>query len=165
VGIPVDVSTDRSRLDRGLVHRFLHDDAYWSKGIDRAAVETAIDSSLCFGAYSGNTQVGFARMVTDRATFAYLCDVFVVPSHRGLGIGKLLVEAALDHPDVWGLRRVILATADAHGLYESLGFGRLVGPERFMAIELTPAEAYEWPAPAPWPPLRPRPAPPKPRGK
>jgi GNAT superfamily N-acetyltransferase len=156
----VEVSTDRSRLDRDLVHRFLHDDAYWCRGISRAAVETAIDGSLCFGAYSRGIQVGFARVVTDRATFAYLCDVFVVPSHRGRGIGKLLVEAALDHPDVWGLRRVILATADAHGLYEALGFERLVEPERFMAIELTPSEAYESPAFPPWPPSRPRPGPP-----
>lgn len=155
----VEVSTDRSRLDRDLVHRFLHDEAYWCKGISREAVETAIENSLCFGAYAGAAQVGFARMVTDRATFAYLCDVFVLPAHRGRGIGKLLVEATLDDPGIRGLRRVILATFDAHGLYESVGFEPLPGPERFMAIELTPAEAYESPAPLPWPPRRPRPAP------
>lgn len=136
------ISTDASRVDRDLVHRFLHDEAYWCKGIDRDTLDTALDNSLCFGAYEDGAQVGFARLVTDRATFAYLCDVFVVPERRGRGIGKLLVAAALDHPALRRLRRVMLATDDAHGLYETFGFEPLHGVERYMAIELTPAQAY-----------------------
>lgn len=138
VGPDYDISTDRGRLDRELVFRFLSEEAYWSRGIDRARVERAIDSSLCFGAYSSGEQAGFARVVTDGATFAYLCDVFVMPQHRGQGLGKRLVRAVLEHPDVRGLRRVILVTEDAHELYRRFGFGELRKPEMYLALELSP---------------------------
>src|SRR4051794_34275340 len=102
------ISTDRARLDLDLVHRFLSEDAYWSPGIARDLVERSIRNSLCFGLYDGEGQVGFARVVTDRAAFAYLADVFVVPEHRGGGLGKWLVETVLSHPDLQDLRRFFL---------------------------------------------------------
>lgn len=153
----VEISTDIDRLDKGLIYRFLHNHAYWCKGISQERLETALRHSICFGAFESGKQVGFARVVSDFATFAYLCDIFVVPARRGHGIGKSLVVAALDHPGVYGIRRVILATLDAHGLYEAFGFGALPGPERYMAIELTPSEAYESKTPPAWPPRTPRP--------
>ena len=137
-----EISTDRARLDRDLIFEFLNREAYWSRGIDRERVERAIDRSLCFGAYDGDAQVGFARVVTDAATFAYLGDVFVVPAHRGRGLGGLLLAAVLSHPDVRGLRRIILATADAHDLYRRHGFEPLADPGIYMAIDIPPAEAY-----------------------
>jgi GNAT superfamily N-acetyltransferase len=154
-----EISTDASRLDRELIYRFLHHDAYWCRGISRERVEIALEHSVCFGAFHDATQVGFARVVSDYATFAYLCDVFVVASHRGRGIGKRLVMAALDHPAVYGLRRVMLATFDAHALYEEFGLGPLSRPDRWMAIELIPSAAYESGPPPAWPPLKPRPLP------
>lgn len=126
------VSSDPRRLDRDLIHRFLSGEAYWSKGIPRDVLERAIDGSIPFGAYDGEEQVGFARAVTDRATFAYLADVFVLESHRGRGVGKLLVEAALAHEDLQGLRRWMLMTRDAHGLYAQYDFKPLAAPERAM---------------------------------
>ena len=147
-----EISTDASRLDRELIYRFLHHDAYWCKGISREQVEIALEHSVCFGAFEDGDQVGFARVVSDHSTFAYLCDVFVVASRRGRGIGKRLVAAALDHPAVYGLRRVILATFDAHALYEAFGFEPLARPERWMAIELSPRAAYESNASRAWPP-------------
>jgi GNAT superfamily N-acetyltransferase len=126
------VSTDAARLDVDLVHRFLSEEAYWSSGIPRDVVERAIAGSIPFGAYDGAAQVGFARVVTDRATFAYLADVFVLESHRGRGVGKLLVETALAHPDLQGLRRWLLMTRDAHALYAKFGFAPLATPERSM---------------------------------
>jgi GNAT superfamily N-acetyltransferase len=129
----VVVSTDPARLDFDLVHRFLSEEAYWSPGVPREVVERSIDASIAFGAYRDGAQVGFARAVTDRATFAWLADVFVVSGERGSGIGKLLVEAALAHPELQTLRRWVLATADAHELYARYGFVRL--DERFMVRE------------------------------
>jgi GNAT superfamily N-acetyltransferase len=126
-----EISTDRGRLDLDLIHGFLKD-AYWSPGVKREVVERSIENSLCFGLYeSGGRQVGFARVVTDRATFGYLADVFVLPGHRDRGLGKWLVETVLSHPDLEGLRRIILGTADAHGLYVRYGF-RPVDPKRMM---------------------------------
>jgi GNAT superfamily N-acetyltransferase len=129
------ISTERSRLDLDLIHRFLSEDAYWSPGVGREVVERSIDSSLPFGVYRADEQVAFARAVTDYATFAWVADVFVVPEHRGRGLGKWLVETMLSHPELQGLRRWLLATADAHGLYEGLGFERAAGDERFMVLE------------------------------
>ena len=125
------ISTDRARLDVALIHQFLTH-SYWSQGIPREVVERAIDHSLCFGIYSESGQVGFARVITDRATFAYLADVFVLQSHRGSGLGKFLMECISNHPQLQNLRRWMLATRDAHGLYAKFGFAPLAHPERFM---------------------------------
>jgi ribosomal protein S18 acetylase RimI-like enzyme len=127
------ISTDRRRLQLEIVHGYLTR-SYWAKGVSREVVERAIEHSLCFGLYDGQAQVGFARVVTDRATFAYLSDVFVLESHRGRGLGKWLVEFVLAHPDLQGLRRFVLATWDAHGLYARHGFRPLARPETYMEI-------------------------------
>ena len=131
------ISTDPARLDLDVVHRFLSEEAYWSPGVARGVVERSIRNSLCFGLYHGRDQVGFARVVTDRAAFAYLADVFVLPAHRGSGLGKWLIETVLAHPDLQNLRRIFLGTADAHALYERYGF-RPVDPKRMMERRLTP---------------------------
>jgi GNAT superfamily N-acetyltransferase len=132
---PHTISDDRARLDLEIVHGFLTT-SYWSPGVARDVVERAVANSLVLGVYrdttDGATQVGFARVVTDRATFAYLADVFVLDAERGGGLGHWLVETALSHPELQGLRRWMLATADAHGLYAQHGFTPLDAPERFM---------------------------------
>ena len=117
-----EVSCDPARLDVGLVHRFLSEESAWARGIPRAIVERAIAHSLCFGGYLDGNQVAFARVVTDRSTFANMVDVFVLPAYRGRGFSKALVKSVLAHPDLQGLRRFTLATADAHGLYAQFGF-------------------------------------------
>lgn len=127
-----EVSDDKARLDRGAIHRFLSEDAYWSRGVGRATVDRAIDGSLCFGAYRGATQVGFARVITDGATFAYLCDVFVLPPWRGQGASRGILEAIDRHPALQGLRRFLLFTRDMHPLYAKFGFTPLARPERGM---------------------------------
>ena len=131
---PYEISTDAARLDPALIHRFLHDDSYWAKGVPRDVVDRAIDNSICFGLYHGAAQVGFARVVTDRAAIAYLADVFVLPEHRGGGLGKRLIEAVMSHPELQELRRFFLGTADAHSLYERFGFRPLAEPDRMMEI-------------------------------
>jgi GNAT superfamily N-acetyltransferase len=128
----IEVDTDGSRLDVSLVHDFLSRSSYWARGIPLEVVRRSIENSLCFGIYDDDMQVGFARLVTDRATFAYLADVFIVESHRGRGLGKLLMDAIVAHPEVQGLRRWLLGTRDAHGLYAQYGFHPLAAPERFM---------------------------------
>ena len=133
------ISDDRSRLDRDAIHEFLRG-SYWAKGIPRELVDRAIDNSLCFGLYDGDRLVGFARVITDSATFAYLSDVFVLESHRGHGLGTWFMERVLSHPDLQNLRRWMLATADAHGLYRRVGFTALSKPERIMEKLL--ANAY-----------------------
>ena len=125
------ISTDPGRLDLGVVHGFLKD-SYWAQGVPLEVVERSVENSLVFGVYWGNEQVGFARVVTDRATFAYLADVFVLEEHRGRGLGRWMVEVVLSHPELRGLRRWMLATADAHGLYWGYGFRELANPEIFM---------------------------------
>ena len=129
------ISTDRARLDRDAIHRFLAG-SYWAREIPRATVDRAIEEALCFGVYEDATGalVGFARVVTDRSTFAYLADVFVVESHRGLGLATWLMEVIRAHPDLQGLRRWMLATRDAHGLYRKVGFREVAHPERLMEI-------------------------------
>ena len=136
------ISDDPSRLDRDLIHRFLSEESYWSPGIPREVVDRALDNSLCFGVYHRDEQAAFARAVTDRATFAYLADVFVVDAHRGRGLGKWLVEPVLQHPDLQGLRQFILGTWDAHRLYERYGWRPLERVERFMSIERNPEDLY-----------------------
>jgi N-acetylglutamate synthase-like GNAT family acetyltransferase len=126
-----EISTDPARLDLDFVHRFLSEEAYWSPGVSRETVERSIEHSISFGLYRGAEQVGFARVVTDRAAVAYLADVFVVSSDRDRGLGKWLIETVLSHPDLQDLRRIFLGTADAHSLYERFGF-RPVDPARMM---------------------------------
>ena len=128
-----EVSCDPARLDLAVVHGFLVQ-SYWAKAIPRELVERSVRNSLCFGVYQEEKQVGFARIVTDKATFAYLCDVFVLPEHRGHGLSKALVAAVVAHPDLQGLRRWNLVTIDAHGLYEQFGFQTPARPERYMEI-------------------------------
>lgn len=130
---PYEIATDRRRLDVALIHRFLSE-SDWAQGIPREVVQRSIDNSLCFGAFSGPTQVGFARVVTDFAAIAYLADVFVVEAHRGRGVAGLLLRAILDHPDLQRVRRLLLATRDAHGLYARFGFEPLAHPEHFMTV-------------------------------
>jgi GNAT superfamily N-acetyltransferase len=127
------ISTDRSRLDLDLIHGFLTE-CYWAKGIPRSVVARSIENSLCFGIYSGKKQVGFARVISDYATYAYLGDVFVLESHRGHGLGKWLMQCIMEHPWLEGLRRWSLVTRDAHGLYREFGFTPLQAPELYMEI-------------------------------
>jgi GNAT superfamily N-acetyltransferase len=135
---PYEISTDPARLDAALVHRWLSTDAYWALGRSREKQDRAIAGSLNFGAYgrADGEQVGYARVVTDRATFAWLCDVYVAPAVRGRGLGKALVEAVREELEPYGPRRVLLATEDAHGLYERIGFRPLEDPGRWMALGL-----------------------------
>ena len=126
------IGTDPAEIDFERVHGFLSREAYWCRGVPAETLRRAIDHSLCFNAFEDGAQVGFARVVTDRATFAYLCDVFVLPEARGLGVSKVMMQAIDAHPDLQGLRRFVLATADAHGLYAQYGFAPLTKPERFM---------------------------------
>ena len=130
---PYDISTDPARLDTTAIHAFLSG-TYWSPGVPLAVVERAVQNSVCVGAYTGSSQVGFARMVTDKATFAYLADVYVLDEHRGNGISKKMMEALMQVPELQGLRRMMLATRDAHGLYEKFGFKPLAAPARFMEL-------------------------------
>ncbi len=127
-----EVSTDQSRLDIPMIYRFLSEQSSWAVGIARQLVERAIENSLCFGAYLDGRQVGFARVITDFATYAHLVDVFVVPEYRGHGYGKQLVAAVLRHPSLQRLRRFTLATTDAHSLYERFGFTTPRQPESLM---------------------------------
>jgi GNAT superfamily N-acetyltransferase len=129
----IELSTDPRRLDLAVIHGFL-ENSYWSPGIPRAVLERAIRNSLCIAAYQGSRQVAFARVVTDRATFAWLCDVFVVESHRRRGIADAMVAALLAHPELQQLRRWSLATRDAHPLYRRHGFLPLADAGRAMEI-------------------------------
>jgi len=127
-----EISTDPARIDLAVTHRFLSEEAYWSPGVPREIVERAIGNSIVFGIYKGSAQAGLARVVSDRATFAWICDVFVLPEHRGAGLGKWLMECVTAHPELQGLRRWMLATRDAHGLYRQYGFTELHDATRFM---------------------------------
>lgn len=128
------ISTDKSKLDLGLIHGYLSERSYWAHGRTLPIVVKSIEHSLCFGLYHGSNQAGFCRVVTDYATFAWLCDVFVLESYRGRGLGKWLVESVASHPDLLGLRLMILATRDAHELYRRYGgFELLAEPNRWMA--------------------------------
>jgi len=135
-----EISTDTSRLDIEMIHSFLSEESYWANKRTLEQTKTAIENSICFGVYQGEEQVGFARVVTDKATFAYVGDVFVLKEFRGYGIGKMLMEAMLADPELQGLRRWVLATKDAHGFYEQFGFSELRFPERWM--ELPAKDAY-----------------------
>jgi GNAT superfamily N-acetyltransferase len=126
------LSTDPDGMDVDAIHAYLSGESYWARGIPRETVARSIRNSLCFGVFDGDAQVAFARVVTDRATYAYLCDVYVLPAYRGRGISKWMMEAVIAHPELQGLRRWGLATQDAHGLYAQFGFRPLERPERFM---------------------------------
>ena len=126
------ISTDPALLDVGLIHRFLSRDSYWAQNIPLSVVQRSIAQSLCFGMYEAERQIGFARVVTDAATFAYLADVFIVPSHRQRGLAKRLMAAVMAHPDLRGLRRFMLATRDAHALYGQFGFAPPQNPQVLM---------------------------------
>lgn len=128
-----EITTDAARFDIAAIHAFLSQ-TYWSPDIPRAVVERAIAHSLCFGVLWGDAQVGFARVVTDRATFAYLADVYVLEAHRGKGLSRRIMEAVQAHPDLQGLRRMLLATRDAHALYAQYGFKPLAAPDRMMEV-------------------------------
>ncbi len=128
---PYEFSSDPARMDLDAVHAFLSQ-SYWSPGIPRETVLRAAANSLCFGVFHAGKQIGFARMVTDRATFAYLADVYILDAHRGRGLSTRLMEHILAHPDLQGLRRMMLATRDAHALYARYGFTPLKAPDRVM---------------------------------
>ncbi len=128
----VTISTDKARLDVTLIHRFLSQESYWAANIPLNIVQRSIENSLCFGVYDGEAQIGFARVITDQATFAYLADVFVLPDYRGQGIAKRLIAIIADWPTLQGLRRWVLATRDAHELYAQFGFTALDQPSLFM---------------------------------
>jgi len=128
-----EISTDPARIDLERTHQFLSEEAYWSPGVPFDVVRRSIEGSIVFGVYRGSTQVGMARVVTDRATFAWLADVWIDPAERGNGLGKWLMECVKSHPDLHGLRRWMLATRDAHGLYAQYGFTP-IDADRFMEI-------------------------------
>jgi GNAT superfamily N-acetyltransferase len=125
------ISTDKSRLDIQVIHRFL-DSSYWAAGRSVATIQRSIENSLPFGIYKGDQQVGFARVITDYATFAWIADVFVLEEFQGQGLGKWLMEVIITHPELQGFRRWVLATKDAHELYRRFGFSELKKPERWM---------------------------------
>ena len=128
----IEISTDKSRLDIAAIHDFLSNESYWAQERTIEQTRIAIENSICYGVYSTGRQIGFARIVTDRATFAYVGDVYVLEEFRGRGLSKRLMQAIIDHPELQNLRRWILATRDAHGLYEQFGFFGLKFPERWM---------------------------------
>ncbi len=127
------LSTDPARLDVDVIHDFLTN-SYWAKGIPREVVARSIENSLCFGLYEDARQIGFARVISDFATYAYIGDVFVLESHRGRGLSKWMMEAIMSHPQLQNLRRWSLVTGDAHGLYAKFGFTPVVKPERYMEL-------------------------------
>jgi len=130
---PYEITCDKARLDIGAIHGFLSQ-SYWSPGIPRAIVERAVANSVCFGVLHHGNQVGFARVITDKATFAYLSDVYILAEHRGKGLARRLMEHIARHPELQGLRRILLATRDAHALYAKFGFKPLAAPDRIMEI-------------------------------
>jgi GNAT superfamily N-acetyltransferase len=127
------ISTDPKRLDLDVVHGFLTE-CYWAKGVPREVVARSIENSLCFGIYAHGNQAGFARVISDYATYAYIGDVFVLESYRGRGLAKWLMECIMQHPRLQGMRRWSLITGDAHSLYSQFGFTSLQAPERWMEI-------------------------------
>ena len=127
------ISTEMEKFDIDLIHSFLTS-SYWAEGISKEIIKRSIEGSLCFGVFENDKQVGFARMITDKATFAYLADVFIIEDYRGLGLSKWLMEVIMSHPELQGLRRIILATRDAHELYKKFGFTPLNNVDRWMHI-------------------------------
>jgi N-acetylglutamate synthase-like GNAT family acetyltransferase len=128
------IDTDQSKLNIPFIHSFLHR-SYWAKGIAFDVVEKSVSNSLCFGVYNKDQQVGFAQVITDRAIFGYLVNVFIIEEYRGRGLSKWLMECVLNHPDIRDIKSIMLATKDAHGLYAKYGFGPLPDPDKFMRLE------------------------------
>jgi len=128
----VEVSTDKDKLDIGVIHKFLSTEAYWSKGIPFDIVKQAVENSFNFGMYKGGAQIGYARIITDFTTHAYLCDVFILPEYQGNGLGKILMDEVMNEPCLANLRRWMLATSTAAGLYKKFGFTPLNKPEIFF---------------------------------
>lgn len=135
-----EIDTDRSRLQINVLHRFLKEESYWARERTIEQTKTAIENSICFGLYFSERLIGFARVVSDKATFAYLGDVFVIEQYRGRGLSKWLMETIVEYTELQGLRRWVLATRDAHGLYRQFEFAELRYPERWM--EKTAPNAY-----------------------
>ena len=135
---PFQISTDPARLDLDVIHHFLANEAYWSPGVARQKVERYMKHSLCFGLYTGQEQIGFARVISDFTTFAYLADVFVLRPFRGQGLGKWLVQTILAHPELQGLRKFTLNTQDAHDLYRQFGFDNDPKPENYLLFRPEP---------------------------
>jgi GNAT superfamily N-acetyltransferase len=129
-----NISTDMELLDFEMIYNYLSGESYWSKGITSDRVRISIANSMCFGVYKDGRQAGFARLITDKATFAYLCDVFILEEFKGLGLSKWLIQTIVAHNELQGLRRWLLATADAHGLYSQFGFVPLASPDNWMGI-------------------------------
>jgi GNAT superfamily N-acetyltransferase len=136
-----EIDDDPARLDLDVVHGFVAG-SYWAEGVPRDVVARSVANSLNLGLYHADSQVGFTRAVTDRATFAWVCDVFVLPGHQGRGLGHWMIETLRAHPDLAGLRRFMLATADAHQVYADCGFAPLVDPGRYMEIRRPLGELY-----------------------
>lgn len=128
------ISNDKALVDFEAVYNYLNDESYWAKGIPKERLQRAIDNSMVFGIYHNHKQAGFARVVTDKATFAYICDVFVLQAYRGTGLSKWLIQTIVGHAELQGIRRWSLATLDAHGLYKQMGFNPLSKPENWMEI-------------------------------
>lgn len=129
-------SDDVNKLDINAIHDYLCNQSYWASKIPWETVKRSVDGSLCFGIYTSTVQIGFARWITDKATFAYLADVYVLPEYQGQGLMKKLISLMLFHKDLQGLRRYMLSTRDAHGLYEQFGFKPLDNPEKLMSISI-----------------------------
>ena len=136
-----EIDDDLARLDLDVVHGFVTG-SYWAGGVPRDVVARSVANSLNLGLYRGESQVGFTRAVTDRATFAWVCDVFVLPGHRGCGLGHWMIETLRAHPDLAGLRRFMLATADAHQVYADCGFTSLDDPDSYMEIRQSASDLY-----------------------
>ncbi|MGF7080765.1 GNAT family N-acetyltransferase [Mucilaginibacter sp. UYCu711] len=128
------ISTDKGLLNFDVIYSYLDTESYWAKGIPAERLKRAIENSMCFGVYQGNEQIGFARVITDKATFGYIADVFILPGFRNIGLSKWLMQTIINHPDLQGLRRWSLATANAQGLYSQFGFTEITRPERWMEI-------------------------------
>jgi GNAT superfamily N-acetyltransferase len=127
------ISTDKTKLDVRMIHHFLYTTAHWAVGRPMSVVRKSIENSLCFGVYDGEKQIGFARLVTDYAIVGWICDMFILPSHRGRGLGRWLVECMMEHPDAKGLRRILLNTRDAHDLYKKYAdFRQLLQSESWL---------------------------------
>lgn len=128
------ISTDQSKFDLAVIHNYLANESYWAQHIPMETVQKMIANSLSFGVFHRHEQIGFARMITDKTVFAYLADVFILPAYRGQGLSKWLMQTIISHPDLQGLRRILLVTSDAHGLYEKFGFELIKNPDKFMHI-------------------------------
>ncbi|QQC65809.1 GNAT family N-acetyltransferase [Paraburkholderia ginsengisoli] len=128
------ISSNQADFDIEMVYTFLSEQTAWARGMPRETFERAVAGSLCFGGYLGGRQIAFARLITDQATFAYLCDVFVLPTYRGNGYASALMKHVFARPSLAGLRRIVLVTTDAHHVYEPHGFTQLANPERYMEL-------------------------------